>query len=121
MGQGHETGHDMDTPRRLARSWPLLLLAGLVGLAWASGATRLLSFEALGAHRATLDAWVAARPILAAGAYVLTYVVVVALSLPGGVVMTLAGGLLFGAWIGTGLTVVGATIGAWWRRRNSDA
>ena len=37
---------------------------------------------------------------------------VVALSLPGGVVMTLAGGLLFGAWVGTGLTVVGATIGA---------
>jgi len=84
----------------------------LVALAWASGATRLLSFEALGAHRATLDAWVAARPLLAAGAYVLAYVVVVALSLPGGVVMTLAGGLLFGAWVGAGLTVVGATIGA---------
>ncbi len=105
----------MDTPPRRAtfvRFWPLLLLAALVALAWASGATRLLSFEALGAHRATLDAWVAARPLLAAGAYVLAYVVVVALSLPGGVVMTLAGGLLFGAWVGAGLTVVGATIGA---------
>jgi uncharacterized membrane protein YdjX (TVP38/TMEM64 family) len=90
----------------------LLLLGGLFAAAWASGATSLLSFEALGAHRATLDAWVAARPVLAAGAYVLAYVVVVALSLPGGVVMTLAGGLLFGPWVGTGLTVVGATIGA---------
>lgn len=97
---------------RLTRFWPLLLLAALVALAWATGATRLLSFEALGQHRATLDAWVAARPVLAAGAYVLAYVVVVALSLPGGVVMTLAGGLLFGPWVGTGLTVVGATIGA---------
>jgi uncharacterized membrane protein YdjX (TVP38/TMEM64 family) len=104
----------MDTPARpaLARFWPLLLLAGLVALAWATGATRLLSFEALAAHRAALDAWVAARPVLAAGAYVLAYVLVVALSLPGGVVMTLAGGLLFGPWLGTGLTVVGATIGA---------
>jgi uncharacterized membrane protein YdjX (TVP38/TMEM64 family) len=104
----------MDTPARpaLARVRPLLLLAGLVALAWATGATRLLSFEALAAHRAALDAWVAARPVLAAGAYVLAYVLVVALSLPGGVVMTLAGGLLFGPWLGTGLTVVGATIGA---------
>ena len=102
------------TPTRpsIAKVWPLLLLAGLVAAAWASGATRLLSFEALGQHRAALDAGVAARPVLAAGAYVLAYVVVVALSLPGGVVMTLAGGLLFGAWIGTGLTVVGATAGA---------
>lgn len=104
----------MDTPPRpaLARFWPLLLLAALVVLAWATGATRLLSFEALAAHRTALDAWVAARPVLAGGAYVLVYVVVVALSLPGGVVMTLAGGLLFGAWIGTALTVAGATIGA---------
>jgi uncharacterized membrane protein YdjX (TVP38/TMEM64 family) len=105
----------MDTPPRratLARFWPLLLLAALVAGAWASGATRLLSFEALGEHRAALDGWVAARPVLAAGAYVVAYVVVVALSLPGGVVMTLAGGLLFGAWVGTALTVVGATIGA---------
>jgi uncharacterized membrane protein YdjX (TVP38/TMEM64 family) len=96
----------------ITRLWPLLALAGLVALAWASGATRLLSFEALGAHRAALDAWVAARPALAAGAYVALYTVVVALSLPGGVVMTLAGGLLFGAWAGTALTVVGATLGA---------
>jgi uncharacterized membrane protein YdjX (TVP38/TMEM64 family) len=89
-----------------------MLLAGLIALAWATGATRLLSFEALAAHRASLDAWVAARPVLAGGAYMLAYVVVVALSLPGGVVMTLAGGLLFGPWVGTVLTVVGATIGA---------
>jgi uncharacterized membrane protein YdjX (TVP38/TMEM64 family) len=105
----------MDTPPRrpaLLRFWPLLLLAGVVALAWASGAARLLSFEALGSHRATLDEWVAARPVLAGGAYVLVYAAVVALSLPGGVVMTLAGGLLFGAWVGTGLTVAGATIGA---------
>jgi len=40
------------------------------------------------------------------------YALVVAVSLPGGVVMTLAGGLLFGAWLGTALTVAGATLGA---------
>jgi uncharacterized membrane protein YdjX (TVP38/TMEM64 family) len=99
-------------PNILARAWPLLLLAALLAAAWASGATRLLSFDALAEHRAALAAWVAAHPLLAAGTYVATYVVVVALSLPGGAVMTLAGGFLFGALTGTALTVVGATIGA---------
>ncbi|MBP0463678.1 TVP38/TMEM64 family protein [Roseomonas sp. PWR1] len=96
----------------LRRAWPLLLIAALILLAWASGATRLLSFEALAEHRAALAAWVAARPVAAAAAYVGAYVVVVALSLPGGAVMTLAGGLLFGPWVGAALTVAGATVGA---------
>lgn len=105
----------MDTtprPSALARAWPLLLIAGLLVLAWASGAARLLSFEALAEHRAALSAWVAARPVAAAGTYVALYIAVVALSLPGGAVMTLAGGFLFGVWLGTALTVVGATLGA---------
>ncbi len=97
---------------RLRRLWPLLLIAGLFVAAWAGGATRLLSFEALAEHRAALGAWVAARPVAAAAAYVGAYILVVALSLPGGAVMTLAGGFLFGPWLGTALTVAGATIGA---------
>lgn len=99
-------------PSRLRRLWPLLLLALALALLWGSGAARLLSFEALSDHRAALAAWVAARPAAAAAAYVMVYALVVAVSLPGGVVMTLAGGLLFGAWLGTALTVAGATLGA---------
>ena len=99
-------------PSPIARFWPLMLIAALLALAWASGAARFLSFEALAEHSAALAARVAAHPVLAAGAYVLAYVVVVALSLPGGVVMTLAGGFLFGPWLGAGLTVLGATLGA---------
>ncbi|WP_198376536.1 TVP38/TMEM64 family protein [Neoroseomonas rubea] len=102
----------MPIPAPLRRAWPLLLLAALILLAWMSGATRLLSFEALSDHRSALAAIVAARPVAAAAAYVAAYVVVVALSLPGGAVMTLAGGLLFGPWLGTALTVAGATAGA---------
>jgi uncharacterized membrane protein YdjX (TVP38/TMEM64 family) len=52
------------------------------------------------------------NPLLAGAGYMLVYVLVVAFSLPGGAVMTLSGGFLFGTWIGAGLTVVGATIGA---------
>lgn len=96
----------------ILRLWPLLAVAGLIALAWGSGVARYLSFEALAEHRAALAAWVAARPAQAAAAYVAAYVAVVALSLPGGVVMTLAGGFLFGAWLGAALTVAGATAGA---------
>lgn len=90
---------------------PLALLI-LFGLAWSFGLHRSLSLEALAAHRASLGAEVAAYPTTAALLYVLAYVVVVALSLPGGVVMTLAGGLLFGLVLGTILTVLGASLGA---------
>lgn len=96
----------------LARAWPLLALLILLAVAWASGVTRYLSFEALAEHRAALAGWVALRPVPAAAAYVGAYILVVALSLPGGAVMTLAGGLLFGPWLGTALAVGGATLGA---------
>jgi uncharacterized membrane protein YdjX (TVP38/TMEM64 family) len=97
---------------RLARLWPILLLAALLLAAWASGVTDLLSFEALADHRAALAATVAAHPIPAAAGFVLAYIIAVTLSLPGAVILTLAGGLLFGPWLGTALAVAGATIGA---------
>ena len=55
---------------------------------------------------------VAAHLALALLAFVLIYVVVVALSLPGATVLTLAGGWMFGQWLGTAATVVAATGGA---------
>ena len=94
------------------RLWPLALILGVLGLATALGLHRTLSFDTLAAHRASLAGFVEARPVAAALAYVAAYVVVVAFSLPGGAVMTLAGGFLFGPWIGAGLAVAGATAGA---------
>jgi uncharacterized membrane protein YdjX (TVP38/TMEM64 family) len=72
----------------------------------------LLSLETLAGHREALAAHVARHAVLAAAAFVVIYVAVVALSLPGATVMTLAGGFLFGAASGTALTVVAATTGA---------
>ncbi len=97
---------------RASRLWPLALIAVAVALAYAFGLHRYLSLDALAAHRAALVDLVAQRPVAAAMLYVAAYVGVVALSLPGGAVMTLAGGFLFGPWLGTALTVVGATVGA---------
>lgn len=93
-----------------------LLPLGLVGLALvlvlATGAHEALSFESLRRHRGALLELTAARPILAALLYLLVYALAVALSVPGALVLTLAGGFLFGTIVATGLVVVGATLGA---------
>jgi uncharacterized membrane protein YdjX (TVP38/TMEM64 family) len=60
----------------------------------------------------TLAGWVSGHPLLSAGAFVAIYTVVAALALPGAVWLTLGGGFLFGAALGTALTVAGATMGA---------
>ena len=71
-----------------------------------------LSLETLRTHRGTLTAWVAANGVLAAAAFVAVYTAAVAFSVPGAVFLTLSGGFLFGAALGTALTVTAATIGA---------
>lgn len=96
----------------LQRLWPAGLLLGALALAYALGVHRWLSFEALAAHRSALLGQVEARPVLAGAAYVLAYTAVVAFSLPGGAVMSITGGFLFGVVAGTGLAVLGATAGA---------
>jgi len=88
-----------------------LLLAGLLAF-FAFDLNRYLSFELLREHRFTLLAQVDEHGFLALLAYIGIYIVVVAFSLPGGAVMTVSGGFLFGAVFGTIYTVVGATIGA---------
>ncbi len=96
----------------LKKSLPLIIIAVLTALFFASGLHEYLSFEQLREHRLTLNAWVTDYPALSALAYVFIYIVVVAFSLPGGTIMTLAGGFLFGAIWGGIYTVVGATLGA---------
>ena len=71
-----------------------------------------LSYQALAENEAWLKAQVRAAPLVAALIYMAVYIVVVALSLPGALWLTLSGGLLFGTLIGGTLTVFAATIGA---------
>jgi uncharacterized membrane protein YdjX (TVP38/TMEM64 family) len=96
----------------LKRFGPLLLLAGLVAAAFASGLTRHLSLDELRANHEALTAFVAANRWLALAAFMGLYVAVTALSLPGALFMTLAAGLLFGPWLGGAASLVSATLGA---------
>lgn len=96
----------------LLRFGPLLVLAAALIAAWASGVTHDLSLHALRARREALEAVVHAHPLTSVGAYVGVYTLVVALSLPAALVMTLTGGLLFGAWVGGLAAAVSCTIGS---------
>lgn len=99
-------------PFSLVRLWPLALLAGGIALFFLLELDTYLSFEALRDNRAFLTEWTAANRASAIFYYILLYILVVAFSLPGGAVMTIAGGFLFGPVFGTLWTVIGATIGA---------
>jgi uncharacterized membrane protein YdjX (TVP38/TMEM64 family) len=73
---------------------------------------RFLTLDALKASQLTFAAWYAESPWLVAGIYFLIYIAVTALSLPGAVIMTLAGGALFGLWTGLLLVSFASSIGA---------
>lgn len=95
----------------LRRAAPIAVIA-LVAVAGAVLLRDVLSFEALRDNREALIAWRDQNYVAAALAYMAVYVAVVAFSLPGGSVMTLTGGFLFGLAAGAGMTVAAATLGA---------
>lgn len=88
-----------------------VLVAGLV-LFFAFGGQHYVSLELLRRHRGALLAFVAAHGLGAALAYMLAYAAMTAFSLPGGALMTIVGGFLFGAYWGAFYAVLGATVGA---------
>jgi uncharacterized membrane protein YdjX (TVP38/TMEM64 family) len=92
-------------------------LIGLLAIVVALALTTLVlrgrvGWDAVAANQTVLRAWVTRMPVPAAGAYCLGYAVAVALSLPLGGLLTVAGGLLFGAALGAALAVTAATTGA---------
>ena len=88
-----------------------VLVVGLV-LFFVFDLGRFLSFEALRQNRVALLDWVDTYGILAGLIYMLIYTVAVAFSLPGGAVLTITGGFLFGSLWGTICVVIAATAGA---------
>lgn len=107
------TPPSIDRPRSLARR-----LMGLIVVVLLAGAAYLvvghggISLEALVRHRRAIDGFVSEHRLLAMLAYVAIYIVAVALSLPGAVFLTVAGGFLFGLAVGASAAVIGATVGA---------
>lgn len=94
------------------RLLPLLAVAAAIGAFFLFDLDRYLSFQALKDHREFLLQWTGAHPGMAALMFVTVYCIMVALSLPGAVWATLAGGFVFGTWVAGLYVVIGATFGA---------
>jgi len=99
------------TQGRWRQRLPLLIVlaAALIGVV---ALRDHLSFEALRDNREALLAFRDANYALTAAGFVLAYIAIVALSLPGATAATLTGGFLFGLLPGALFNVTAATIGA---------
>ena len=94
------------------RLWPLAVLGLLFAAAVFSGATRYLNLQTLHAHEAVLRSFIGEHLLLSLVVFMAAYAASTAASLPGASILTLAGGFLFGTWVGGAATVAGATVGA---------
>src|SRR5215468_8761146 len=88
----------------------LLVAAGIAFIA--VGGHHYLTFTALAENRDWLSGLVQRWGFVAALLYIAVYSGLVALSVPGSAVLTIAGGFLFGTWLGTLCAILGATLGA---------
>lgn len=99
------------TKRGGVRRLPIIVIL-IVAVVGAFVLRDYLNFETLRDNREALIAFRDANYAVTVLFFMLTYVVIVAFSLPGATIATLTGGFLFGVGVGTVLNVTSATIGA---------
>lgn len=90
----------------------LTMIAVLVVGFFAFDLDQLLTLEGMKSGLIQFEDWRSAYPILIGGSFLLLYILVTALSLPGAAVMTLAAGALFGLFWGTVIVSFASSIGA---------
>ena len=88
-----------------------VLVAGLVAF-FAFDLDRFVTLDALKTHRTALQGWVESQGAVAWLIYAAIYMAAVAFSVPGGSILTIAGGFMFGPYVATAVVVIGATLGA---------
>lgn len=98
--------------RAVRRFVPVVAIVLALAAFFALGLGRYLDFALLRDHREALAAAVTDYGLLAALGFIAIYAAATAISVPGGAVLTLAGGFLFGTVLGSLYVVVGATVGA---------
>lgn len=101
--------------QKVVLKWmPLTVLALCLILFFYFHLYSYLSFSVLKQHRQELLQWTDQHYALAVAGYLVIYQLATAISIPGAVYLTLLGGFLFGIFLGTLYTVIGATVGAIW-------
>lgn len=91
---------------------PLAALAAALALFYAFDLQAYLSFERLAQHETEIRAFVVRHRVFAVLIFMLAYFAIVALSLPGAALMSVAGGFLLGWTFSAPAAVVAATCGA---------
>ena len=94
------------------RAVPIAVLVVGLGAYFAFGLDEYFTLDSLKENRVVLREWVTAHGLSAGLVYAAVYAVAISLSIPGGLILTIAGGFLFGPYWATLYVVVGATIGA---------
>ncbi len=90
----------------------ILILLALIILTRAAGISEYLTFENLQKNKTQLQYFVENNYPQAVVGFILTYIAVAGLSLPGATILTLSGGFLFGTLPAAIYANVGATLGA---------
>lgn len=102
----------LQTSGQVKKYLPLLCMIALFASFFIFGLDKYLSFEFVSENRDRLLNLVAENFVISLLIYFILYVIAVAASLPGGLLLTICGGFLFG-WFVAGLTTVfAATLGA---------
>lgn len=89
----------------------ILILIGILVIYW-SGIYQYISFDTLKAQHTALKAFITEHPISTPLIFMLSYTVLTALSVPGGIFLSLLGGYLFPQPLSTLYVVIAATVGA---------
>ena len=100
------------TTRKKLRLLPLVIIVALMILAVAGGLHRYASLGAIVEFQDKFHATLSAHRFAVLAAYIIVYATAVGLSLPGSMVFTAAGGMMFGVILGGAAAVVAATTGA---------
>ena len=90
----------------------ILIIAALVSAFFIFDLGNYLNLEYIKSQQDSLQGWVTNNTLLAIGAFMLIYITVTALSLPGAAVMTLVGGAIFGLFAGLIMVSFASAIGA---------
>ena len=90
----------------------LIVILALIAITRLTDLDRYLTFENLQENKFRLQQMVEGNYVLSVGGYIVTYIVVVAFSIPGAAILTLTGGFLFGVLWGAIYVNAGATTGA---------
>ena len=100
------------TSHQWTRWAPIIVILLAIIAFFYFGFYHYLNFTTLARYHSKIQEWTRQHYPLAVLAYILIYILLVTISVPGGALLTITGGYLFGSIIGTLYVLVGATIGA---------